>query len=581
MTGNLKAYLILLILIFSMTHAGSIMAQSRAQREAMNYFMKGGMMEDWNEQTYAYTYYKAALDKCADCDLVKLALLRVSITLGKFDKAKKLATQLIEKGNYKTDASIYLGEANYRIGELEKSAENFESVVDDLDEQRKMKVLKFLSRIYYELNDTSSAAKALERVERIDSTDVFVNYRLGLIYANNGKVEEAKERFEAVLKSDPAFGDLAIVLSSIYIQEGKREKAKEVLSSAFRSDPDSKEVRKRLFEMLIEDSDFELGISVLEPLFQKDRIDQELLAYLGRFYYESDMPADALKVYKRILDSSGPSPALLRIIADIEMDLGNNKNALENLQMLIEKEPDKFTNYSGLLLLSHDLAGKPSSQGQQADISEADSARYLEKALELVDKDSAGQNYLVGVVLNEAQDMERALDFLVTAEKLRPQDRRIVLELARTYEEMGRIEEALTRIERLYQNDADDPTVNNYYGYLLALSGERLDFAEDLLSKALKADPGNGYYLDSLGWIKYKKGEYRKALEILADASNIVGDDPTIWEHIGDTHLKMGDIGAAEEAYRISIELNPGSAELMEKLREISEREPDKTFTDR
>jgi len=581
MTRKFKALYGLLVLAICMNPSDTILAQSNAQREAMNYFMKGGMMEDWNEQTYAYTYYKAALDKCPDCDLVRLALLRVSINLGKFEEAKKLALNLIENDIYETDASIYLGEADYRTGKLEDSAEIFESVVEDLDEQRKVKVLKFLSRIYYELDDTSAVANTLERVERIDSTDVFVNYRLGLIYANQRKSEEAKGRFEAVLERDPAFRDLPIILSSIYIQEGKREKAKEVLSAAFRANPNNKEIRGKLLDMLLEDDDFESGISILKPLFQSDKIDRELMAYLGRFYYESGMGEDALKVYKRILDREGVSPALLRIIADIEMDLGNNKNALENLERLIQEEPDNFTNYTGLLLLSHDLAGKPSSPGQRAVIPGADSSRYLEKATELVDEDSAGQNYLLGVVLNEAEDMKRALDFLVRAEKLRPEDRRIVLELARTYEEMGQIDEALTRIKRLYKNDADDPTVNNYYGYLLALSGEKLDFAEELLSKALEADPGNGYYLDSLGWIKYKKGEYRKALEILIDASDRVSDDPTIWEHIGDTYLKMGEIAAAEEAYRKSIKLNPGSAELMEKLREISKREPDETFTDR
>ena len=41
--------------------------------------------------------------------------------------------------------------------------------------------------------------------------------------------------------------------------------------------------------------------------------------------------------------------------------------------------------------------------------------------------------------------------------------------------------------------------------------GQRLDEAESMVKTALKLEPFNGAYLDSLGWIYYKQGKYNDA----------------------------------------------------------------------
>jgi Flp pilus assembly protein TadD len=182
----------------------------------------------------------------------------------------------------------------------------------------------------------------------------------------------------------------------------------------------------------------------------------------------------------------------------------------------------------------------------------------------------------MGLILAEAGSSDRAIEFLRQAEKLKPGDKKITLQLAQVLEESGSSAEALARVKRLYDKDSKDPTLINYYGYLLAVNGDKLDFAEKLLDKVLKHDPENGYYLDSLGWIKFKKGEYNNALRILLDAADSIADDPTIWEHIGDTYVRLQAINKAEKAYRRSVELNPGSQKVLAKLREISTDEPEK-----
>ena len=46
----------------------------------------------------------------------------------------------------------------------------------------------------------------------------------------------------------------------------------------------------------------------------------------------------------------------------------------------------------------------------------------------------------------------------------------------------------------------------NYIGYMLADANLRLEESLDLITKALDIEPGNGAYLDSLGWVQFRLG---------------------------------------------------------------------------
>jgi tetratricopeptide (TPR) repeat protein len=193
---------------------------------------------------------------------------------------------------------------------------------------------------------------------------------------------------------------------------------------------------------------------------------------------------------------------------------------------------------------------------------------YLREAVRRMDRKRFTDNYLVGTVYRKIEDNERAEQFLTAAEALAPENRDVLLELAALYEDMGMYDDAIQRISIVYENDPEDASINNFYGYLLAVKGVRLDHAEELITRALDDDPGNGYYLDSLGWVKFRKGEFSLALEILLSASEIVDDDPVIWEHIGDTYMKLGQPEPALESYNRSMEVDSERPEIEEKVRE-------------
>ena len=116
--------------------------------------------------------------------------------------------------------------------------------------------------------------------------------------------------------------------------------------------------------------------------------------------------------------------------------------------------------------------------------------------------------------------------------------------------------------------------MNNDLGYLYADQGKNLEKARSMIQKAVDAEPENGAYLDSLGWVLFKLGEFEEATRWLIKASKTrSGEDSTIWDHLGDCQHGMKDIANARESWTKALKLEKAEAHPDEKLvKQIEEK---------
>jgi tetratricopeptide (TPR) repeat protein len=90
--------------------------------------------------------------------------------------------------------------------------------------------------------------------------------------------------------------------------------------------------------------------------------------------------------------------------------------------------------------------------------------------------------------------------------------------------------------------------------------GENLDEALALVQQAVALEPGNGAYIDSLGWAYFQLGQYDRARDYLERAAMLVGDDAIVLEHLGDLYSVLGEIDEARSAYERSLALEADNA---------------------
>ncbi|RAH98291.1 hypothetical protein DLJ53_26650 [Acuticoccus sediminis] len=124
----------------------------------------------------------------------------------------------------------------------------------------------------------------------------------------------------------------------------------------------------------------------------------------------------------------------------------------------------------------------------------------------------------------------------------------------------------------------DNAHTLNYLGYSLIDRGEKLDEAIDMVRRAVAAEPGNGYIVDSLGWAYYRLGRYQDAVRELERAVNLKPIDPVINDHLGDAYWQVGRKREAMFQWSHAAEFKPDdelAATIQKKL--LSGMEPPKT----
>jgi tetratricopeptide (TPR) repeat protein len=129
--------------------------------------------------------------------------------------------------------------------------------------------------------------------------------------------------------------------------------------------------------------------------------------------------------------------------------------------------------------------------------------------------------------------------------------------LASVYSQSKRLAEAEAELAECLKIEPDNVAVNNDLGYLWADQDKNLAEAEAMIRKAIEQDrknrqspvptPGtekqfhdNACYIDSLGWVLFRRGQIEQACKELEKATRLPdGDDPAIWDHLGDVYLAL------------------------------------------
>lgn len=129
--------------------------------------------------------------------------------------------------------------------------------------------------------------------------------------------------------------------------------------------------------------------------------------------------------------------------------------------------------------------------------------------------------------------------------------------------------------EFVYQKGIEIDSTNilllNNYAYLLATQNKELEFALNMVNKALEEDSTNINYIDTKAWIFYRMGEYEKAQNEIEKIFHQSADDepisPEVWDHYGDILNALGRLDDARKMWKKALELDPTNHSIIDKIR--------------
>ncbi len=494
-----------------------------------------------------------------------------------------------------------LADAYYAVRDINRA----ELVADDVlaTDPTREDVLQLKARVCYARRDVPAAIAYLERARKDGPASFETERMLGSLYADAGQTDDAIEALRHCIRMEPSIAHLHALLGDLLVVKNDTRDAEAEYRAALDLDPGHLRAMQSLIELL--DAEGRLadaipilesyanrtdapeatvlklaqaymevgraadGITLLEKRDKADPLSTEGRILLGRLYYEEHRYPDAIGVFDPMYQHGGKSPELARILGELYLKTNDPARARTYYEDAIRSEPEDYRNYLALFFAqSPEIAG----DGPHIEMSAADASGLLDKAMARVPSDDADANFTLGMAFSSVDSLESARRFLGRANELRPGDRSTVFNLAAVNEKRGDFAGAETLLAGLHESLPDDAAVCNFYGYILAEMKKDLGHAEELVKHALSQEPENGFFIDSLGWVYYQRGEYQSAVDELERAIRIVGQDPVILEHLGDAYSALARYRDALAAYQQSDSLQDGNRKLREKIESTERR---------
>jgi len=413
-------------------------------------------------------------------------------------------------------ATLYdqLGDAYTQMRDFVQAAQAYRSAVELEPDQPGH--LQGLAQSLFDQGDFAGARDQYEKLIALQPNDPNSYLRLSTTYRRLNQLDKAEQ--EVLLAKQHAPGSLEVIYNEalIYQDQGRFDDAVRVLSDAVAATTGEKEVspsRRRTLAILYQ--------------------------LMGQIYSDSDKTPLAIASLQEMAKLGPEEDKRARwLMVDTYRTSRDLPHAFDEARKGLKDYPDD----RALLTSEALLYGENNQPDQAAQIlkpllnhSGADLEIYLDLA----------QVYEQSRRFQDAEQSLHSAESIVT----RPADRASVGFLfGAVYERQKKFDQAEQAFRGILAIDPRNAQTLNYYGYMLADRGQRLDEAVGMIQRALAEDPTNPAYMDSLGWAYFKQDKLTDAESYLRRAVGREPHNPTLRSHLGDILAKSGreDLAAAE-----------------------------------
>jgi len=451
------------------------------------------------------------------------------------------------------------------------------------------------AQVLTKLGRGAEAVKYLERAVEVDPTFGLAIQQLVEVYQSTNQWQKAADVLQPLINDDPTNLDFQRQQAFFYLRAGMAEKARARFAQLLIIDPKDTRTQYYLAESLSDLERYEEADRIYRQLLEKTPDDPDVLASFGLAQVGRKKYDDAAKTFHTLLalpDAAEGVQMLAKTqLAFIDLQKGNYQQAIDGAKPLFtfrdKVNPQainialdamrKQKRYADAVAMMQPLVDKYASDPFV-------NARYIEMLVRAGDKDrarvAASTQSKFGVrntisaaeAYAQADQYDQAIAVVRDALRTKPDDVELQFELGAAQERSGDKAAAEATFLAILDKHPENAGTLNYLGYMWAEQGVKLDRAAEMLTKALTLEPGNGAYLDSLGWTYFRQGKLELAEKYLNNAAQVLPRDATVHEHLGDVLAKRGDTKRALSLYRVALTLDPESkdeAKLRSKIAEL------------
>jgi predicted Zn-dependent protease len=384
--------------------------------------------------------------------------------------------------------------------------------------------------------DPRAAIADLRAVLRDQPNAIGVLRSLARAHIANGEPAIAEETLRHAVETNPKDPALQLDLARLMAQVGKPEQAETIVAELVKQRPDDYDALDAQFRIALGMADLATAksaadaIVALRPKLAIGYMYQGMLAETGKHN------EDALRLYSRAADlqpnTAEPLEAVVRLLAN----MNRQPEAIRRLDGLSTKFPnDSFAlSIKGELLLRSNR------------IAEARDAFNL--AIKRTPKWWVPYRGLANAHLVAKDGPALAIETLRDAKAVVDETQELSMQLASLLEQTGKIDEAIGEYEELiHRYPLSDVAANNLAMLLATYRKDpaSLDRAKELSARF--ADSSNASYLDTYGWVLFKRGDAANSVPALTRVVAKAPDAVVARYHLGMAQSLAGDSSGARD----------------------------------
>ena len=525
-----------------------------SNEEAVRHYAQGRLLEERGESDQALgEYYRALLLDPRAADVAR-RVSEVSASMGEVARSLEFAERslALEPGNAR---GLWLkGAALFNLGRATESLPLLEAAVAaDSDD---VEYLRTLARVAEHLDRADLVARACAGVVAVDEEDGEAWFQLATAEARLQDFAAADRAISQAARLNPVRPGTIFVQGWVKEGRGETRTAIELYQRHLAIHRDDQVTRRRLVNLLAQDKRYVEAYHEVQEVSRSTPADLDVLEVETDLAFEAGHAAAGLKVLDRMQRLAHDDPELLGRVVAASSRHGRGRAGVELADAWQSRHPE-------------DCRGPVLAAQARALAGELKAAVETARRGVALCPDSLSPRVLLARLCQKAKLYADAEKVWSDAVRRFPTHVGVALDLAYCREQLGDLAGAQEAARDALRLNPDNPTALNFLGYLLADHNRDLGEAAELINRALQQDPGNGAYIDSLGWVYYRLGRLAEARRELERAVDLTDGDPVVREHLGDVYKDLRLLNLAKEQYRKSLAGDGSNQRVRAKLAEI------------
>jgi tetratricopeptide (TPR) repeat protein len=525
------------------------------REKALEHFINGSIYDQKNDYASAILEYQDALRYDRD-PAIYYAISRDYSLLRKHSLAAQSARQaiVIEPKNIKYREN--LAEIFLNAVEFDSATAAYESIIR-LDSSN-YSAWSNTARLY----QLKTPLKALEIYKKIidrfgPSWEVLV--QVAELYRMTGKLDDAINALKGALDIEPGNVDLRKVLAGLYMTTSKSDSALAIYIDIVETLPTDVESRASLAHLYLIRQDYENAAKQLEFVLKGDVLSIELQLRFGQIFLaslqtDSAVAPYALKLFDQIQKQYPDDWRPYWFLGVVNAIMKSDSVAVWNLRKVTEL--DRKNSNAWVYLASIYFDGRKY----------AEAIEILEEAQRYV-TDEPRLFLILGIAYQRLGELEKAAITLEGAFQIDPQNIDVLSALALVYDDLKRYNESDSLYEKALRLHPDNHLLLNNYAYSLSVRNLQIDRALKMAKEAVRQQPQNPSYLDTIGWVYFQIGDYKQAEEFIKQAIDKGEASAVVHEHLGDVYYMLNDITKVMEYWQKALNLDPKNESLKDKIK--------------